>query len=140
MNTLDTTDPEATTDILFLGEPEDEPATAAPAETPAPHAHDRRGTLRVRPAMDCSWGTTDACPRNGQITSLGPAGCFVKTKAELAPGQTLYVKGWLPTERWLTLRGTVSYHLPKVGFGFTFDPLEERDAEMLAVLLDFYGE
>jgi hypothetical protein len=139
MSTFDTMDAEAT-DILFLDADETEPPTPR-AETPPPsNEPERRGTLRVRPAMDCSWGTTDACPRNGQITSLGPAGCFVKTKAELAPGQTLYVKGWLPTERWLTLRGTVSYHLPKVGFGFTFDPLDERDAEMLAVLLDFYSE
>lgn len=143
MNTADMTTAEAP-DVLVLDMDAcevPEPPRAAEDESPLQLPSEaRRGTQRVRPAMACSWGATETCPRNGQITSLGPTSCFVKTKAELTPGQTLYVKGWLPSERWLTLRGTVSYHLPKVGFGLAFDPLCETDARMLRVLLDFYGD
>ena len=95
---------------------------------------------RLRPPMHCYWGTTEACPRNGRITSLGVEGCFVKTKAEAEDGQSLYVNCWLPSERWLLLRGTVTYRLPKVGFGLSFVELTETEREMLRTLLDFFGE
>ena len=99
-----------------------------------------RKARRLRPPMHCYWGTTEACPRNGRITSLGGEGCFVKTKAEAQDGQLLYVNCWLPTERWLLLRGTVTYRMPKVGFGLSFIDSTETVREMLRNLLEFYGE
>jgi hypothetical protein len=90
--------------------------------------------------MHCYWGTTEACPRNGRITSLGVDGCFVKTKAEAQDGQSLYVNCWLPSERWLLLRGTVTYRMPRVGFGLSFVELSGTEREMLRTLLDFFGE
>jgi hypothetical protein len=63
-----------------------------------------QGARRKRPPVNCTWGLTEACTRNGKITSLGPAGCFVMTKAEAGEGQPLFVNCWLPTERWLMLR------------------------------------
>ncbi len=107
------------------------------AEEEAAHAQRAR---RLRPPMHCYWGTTEACPRNGRITSLGVEGCFVKTKAEAQDGQLLYVNLWLPTERWLLLRGRVTYRMPKVGFGLSFVALAETEREMLRTLLDFFGE
>ena len=95
---------------------------------------------RLRPPMHCYWGTTEACPRNGRITSLGVDGCFIKTKAEAQEGQLLYVNCWLPTERWLLLRGTVTYRMPKVGFGLSFVDSTETEREMLRNLLEFFGE
>ena len=95
---------------------------------------------RLRPPMHCYWGTTEACPRNGRITSLGVESCFVKTKAEAQDGQSLYVNCWLPSERWLLLRGEVTYRMPKVGFGLSFVELTETEREMLRTLLDFFGE
>jgi hypothetical protein len=95
---------------------------------------------RLRPPMHCYWGTSEACPRNGRITSLGVEGCFVKTKAEAQEGQLLFVNCWLPSERWLLLRGRVTYRMTKVGFGLSFVELTEKEREMLWMLLDFYGE
>lgn len=95
---------------------------------------------RLRPPMHCYWGTTETCPRNGRITSLGVESCFVKTKAEAQEGQMLYVNLWLPTERWLLLRGRVAYRMPKVGFGLSFNDLTETEREMLRTLLEFFGE
>jgi hypothetical protein len=102
-------------------------------------AHGKRAR-RLRPPMHCYWGTSEACPRNGRITSLGVESCFVKTKAEAQDGQVLYVNLWLPTERWLLLRGGVTYRMPKVGFGLSFINLTETEREMLRNLLEFFGE
>jgi hypothetical protein len=90
--------------------------------------------------MHCYWGTTPACPRNGRVTSLGPDGCFVKTKAEAGEDQELYINFWLPTERWLMLRGRVSYHLSKVGFGLAFINLSDAERDVLSVLLEYLDE
>ena len=95
---------------------------------------------RLRPPMHCYWGTSEACPRNGRITSLGVEGCFIKTKAEAQDGQLLFINCWLPTERWLLLRGRVNYRLSKIGFGLSFNALTETEREMLWMLLDFFGE
>lgn len=99
-----------------------------------------RRARRLRPPMHCYWGTTEACPRNGRITSLGVESCFVKTKAEAQDGQQLYVNCWLPSERWLLLRGAVTYRMPRVGFGLSFVGLTETEREMLRTLLEFFGE
>ena len=98
-----------------------------------------RGARRLRPPMHCYWGQTENCPRNGRITSLSVDGCFIKSKAVAADGQDLFVNCWLPSERWLMLRGRVAYHLPKIGFGLTFD-LTDTEREMVSTLLEFYGE
>ncbi|MCA1593897.1 MAG: PilZ domain-containing protein, partial [Acidobacteria bacterium] len=95
---------------------------------------------RLRPPMHCYWGATQACPRNGKITSLGVEGCFVKTKAETQDGEFVFVNCWLPTGRWMLLRGQVNYRLPKVGFGVSFMELAETEREMLAMLLEFFVE
>jgi hypothetical protein len=95
---------------------------------------------KLRPPMHCYWGTTPACPRNGRVTSLGSDGCFVKTKAEANEDQDLYVNFWLPTERWLMLRGRVTYHLSKVGFGLTFTDLSTAERDVLFVLLEYLDE
>ena len=112
---------------------------ASPAETVTQQPPSGRRARRLRPPMHCYWGQTETCPRNGRITSLSLDGCFIKSKAVTSDGEGLYVNCWLPSERWLMLRGTVTYHLPKIGFGLAFD-LSETEREMLAMLLEFYEE
>lgn len=99
---------------------------------------DRRAK-RLHPPMHCYWGANETCPRNGQITSLGADGCFVKTKAETSDNGTTYLSCWLPTGRWLKLRGSVTYRLPKIGFGVRFSDLTETEAELLDLLLEYYA-
>lgn len=112
---------------------------AAPAGAAATGAATRRAK-RLRPPMHCYWGTTEACPRNGRITSLGVGGCFVKTKAEATEGQEIFVNCWLPTERWLMLRGRITYRLARVGFGVSFTGLTAGEREILSALLDYLDE
>lgn len=98
----------------------------------------RRVNDRVRTAIDCTWGPTADTPRNGHITSLSLRGCFIQTKAGTTEGQLVYVNCWLPSERWLSLRGRIGYHLPRVGFGLLFSELSEEQAGMLSLLIDYY--
>ena len=90
--------------------------------------------------MHCYWGPTEACPRNGKITTLSVEGCFIKTKAETNDGLIMFLNCWLPTGRWMMLRGKVNYRMPKVGFGLSFLDLTGTEREMLSMLLEFYAE
>ncbi len=114
------------------------PATAQTAQNQQAPAG--RRARRLRPPMHCYWGRSENCPRNGQITTLSDEGCFVKSKALAADGQDLFVNCWLPSERWLMLRGRVAYHLPKIGFALTFEELSETERERVSTLLEFYAE
>ncbi|HZI20275.1 MAG TPA: hypothetical protein VEY09_16965 [Pyrinomonadaceae bacterium] len=115
-------------------------SSTAVGPTPSREAAQSSRARRLRPPMHCYWGTTPACPRNGRVTSLGADGCFIKTKAEAGEGQELYVNFWLPTERWLMLRGRVTYHLSKVGFGLAFAGLSGAERDVISVLLDYLDE
>ena len=97
-----------------------------------------RETRRVKTQLSCNWGVTEDCPRNGTITSLSPKGCFVQTKASVSEGAKLFLNFWLPSRRWLPLRGQILYHIPRVGFGLTFTDLSDSDEQMLDLLMDYY--
>lgn len=93
---------------------------------------------RVATSLECDWGFTDDSPRNGLITSLSARNCFVKTKAIATEGQQVFVKCWLPSERWLSLRGTVRSCIQRVGFSVSFDDLTDEQGRMLELLMDYY--
>lgn len=96
----------------------------------------KRDIKRVKTDLPCSWGLTDACPRNGKITSLSSRGCFVKTTAVTTDGQTIFVNCWLPSRRWVMLRGSVIYHLEKIGFGMIFNELNDEQKETISALIE----
>lgn len=100
----------------------------------------QRETRRIKTKLSCNWGVTEDCPRSGTITSLSVQGCFVQTKAAVNEDQPLFLNCWLPSQRWLPLRGRIVYHLPRVGFGLIFTDLSDNDQEMVNLLLDFYEE
>jgi hypothetical protein len=78
--------------------------------------------------LSCTFGATPDAPRSGRITSLSSTGCFVKTKAMVTKRQSLFLRIWMPENRWLRLRGAVNYNMEGVGFslGFTTPDDEER--------------
>lgn len=86
--------------------------------------------------LPCAFGATLGTPRNGTITSIGLRGCFVKTKAMVAPEQAIFVRVWTTDERWLRLSGKVKYHMEKIGFSLTFGELAEDDINNLTELIE----
>jgi hypothetical protein len=97
-----------------------------------------RDVKRIKTDLSCSWGSTEACPRNGKITSLSSRGCFVKTTAATEDGQTIFVNCWLPERRWQMLRGTVLYQIEKIGFGLTFAELDAEQKATISSLIAHY--
>lgn len=98
--------------------------------------NDAKKKMRFLSELSCAFGPTPDTPRSGTITSIGPRECFVKTKAIVIEGQTLYVRVWTPENRWLRLSGRVKYHMERVGFGVVFHELSEEQMAGLAVLIE----
>ena len=86
--------------------------------------------------LSCAFGPTPDAPRSGTITSIGLRECFVKTKAIVIEGQDLFVRVWMPDNRWLRLSGRVKYHMSGVGFGVVFHEPPEEQLRSLAGLID----
>ncbi len=86
--------------------------------------------------LSCAFGPTPDAPRSGTITSIGLRECFVKTKAIVIEGQDIYVRVWMPDNRWLRMSGRVKYHMSGVGFGVIFHELPEELLRELAGLID----
>ncbi|HEX8720158.1 MAG TPA: hypothetical protein VF736_05925 [Pyrinomonadaceae bacterium] len=85
--------------------------------------------------LSCAFGPTPDAPRSGTITSIGLRECFVKTKATVMEGQDIYVRVWMPDNRWLRLSGRVKYHMSGVGFGVVFNEPPEAELAGLAGLV-----
>lgn len=100
----------------------------------------RRDGERVKTALPCNWGLSEDSPRNGNITSLSQGGCFIQTKARATEEQIVYVNCWLPSERWLALRGRVTYYIAQVGFGLNFNGLTAEQQKMIALLVEYHRE
>lgn len=112
---------------------------------------EQRRAVLIRPPMQCHWGPTDECLRNGRITRLSMSyrTCFIQTKAQVEIEQQIFVRLWLPDEfvqnlqsgaHHVVLRGKVARFQSKVGFGLHFDDLSEGEAEMLNLLVCFYQQ
>ena len=86
--------------------------------------------------LPCAFGTTISTPRNGTITSIGLKGCFVKTKAMAAQGQSLFLRVWTTDDCWLRLSGKVKYQIERVGFSLIFGELAEDVVNALAALIE----
>lgn len=98
--------------------------------------NDARKKTRFLSELACAFGPTPDAPRSGTITSIGLRECFVKTKAIVIEGQSLYVRVWTPENRWLRLSGRVKYHMERVGFGVVFHELSEEQLDELSRLVE----
>lgn len=97
---------------------------------------DRKRQTRFITDLSCTFGTTPEAPRSGKITSLSPTGCFVKTKALVTRSQDLFLRIWMPDNRWLRLSGAVNYSMEGVGFGLGFAPPGDDEKADLDRLLE----
>lgn len=101
----------------------------------------RRAT-RVPTAIDIKWGFAETCDYDGTIINLTVLGCAVHNKegVEVKPGQTVFIRFWMPNERLLKIE-VVHTSLEGVeGFGARFLDLAEEDKETLGEIVQLFGE
>jgi hypothetical protein len=103
---------------------------------------EKRRALRVRTSIDISWGKTRACAHPGTITNLTVLGCAVHDKkgVKVRPGQTVFIRFWMPREH--LLKGEIVHTDLKgaQGFGVAFLNLTAEDEETLEQIVQLFGE
>jgi hypothetical protein len=73
------------------------------------------------------------------VSSLSAGGCFVVTKAPGMRGSEIHVHLWLPSFRWLKLRGRVLHEAEGAGLGVAFEGVGEQEMVELMWLVDRLG-
>jgi len=97
---------------------------------------EQRRHERVAVDIYVYWGWTDDCPFRDRIINLGVGGCFLRTDRTAPPGQSVFIKFWLPDER--MLHGEVRYLLERMGVGVEFEGLSRTETTNLASLIEHY--
>lgn len=72
----------------------------------------------------------------GTMSDLSLGGCYILSAAEVVLRSHLGIRVHLTTERWLSLRGMVTHHYPKQGFGIRFEFASKAEEEIIARLVD----
>jgi len=101
----------------------------------------RRAT-RVPTSIDIKWGLAEDCTYDGTIINLTVLGCAVHNKegVNIEPGQTVFIRFWMPHERILTVEVMHTALEGVEGFGARFLGLAEEDKETLEQMVQLFGE
>ena len=95
---------------------------------------ERRRSERKRILREARWeGMSHMHEVRVDDVSLG--GCFVNTYGKVELGEHVDLQIQLPSGDWLSVRGHVASYQPGVGFGMSFDSLNERETATLRRLL-----
>ncbi len=86
---------------------------------------ERRRVARYRVNLRARWlGRREA--REGEITDLSTAGCFVLSPDLVEPGELVKIDLLLPAGV-ITIWGHVIYTAEEIGFGVRFSPFSHQD-------------
>ncbi len=97
---------------------------------------ERRAHERVKANLPARWEGV-LTSREGTVTDLSMAGCFVVTSADVQPKELIRLELTLETGRRLHLWGEVVYRMEEIGFALRFTGTEETELRMLEALIDF---
>lgn len=97
---------------------------------------ERRAHERVKANLPARWEGV-LTGREGTVTDLSIAGCFVVTSADVEPKELIRLELTLETGRRLYLWGEVIYRMDEIGFALRFTGTEETEQRMLEALIEF---
>lgn len=97
---------------------------------------ERRESPRYKVSMRARWGGGEWAGREGMVTDLSAAGCFVMTDDSVAEGELVQIQIELPGGDALPLWGSVIHRVEGQGFAIQFSTFSQGGArERLNTLL-----
>ena len=70
-----------------------------------------------------------------RVDDVSLGGCFVNTYGKVELGEHVDLQIQLPSGDWLPVSGQVASYQPGVGFGMSFDSLNEQETAILKSLI-----
>ncbi len=100
---------------------------------------DRRSDERKNVAIDVEWDGPDG-RRNGTISDLSKAGCFLLSSGTVEPGETVSVLLPLGDGMKVQVLGEVRNRAAEIGFALRFIEPSEAQVDVIKSLMAEYGE
>lgn len=96
---------------------------------------ERRSNIRKRILLEAKWESMSN-KHEARVDDVSLGGCFVNTfgRVELNEAVNLHIQR--SSGEWLRLSGRVMSYQPGVGFGLSFDPLDEETNAALLELIE----
>jgi hypothetical protein len=95
---------------------------------------ERRGNERKRLLLEAKWESMSGA-HEARVDDVSLGGCFVNTLGRVEPEEEVNLQIQLPSGPWLPLRGYVTSYQPGVGFGVSFNSLNEEETAALRELI-----
>ena len=100
---------------------------------------ERRKTKRELVELPARWESTTGV-HEGSVRDISLGGCFVKSAGSVGVRDPIKVEIQLPTERWIYLWGVVAHRTPDEGFAVRFTVVNDKELEMLNLLMEYVSE
>lgn len=96
---------------------------------------DRREEERKNVSLEVRWeGGSGRHPARVSDLSLG--GCYLDTLGQAEVGEVISVEIKMPSGEWLSLRGSVAFYHPGLGFSLCFTFLTDEEQYQLTQLIN----
>jgi hypothetical protein len=95
---------------------------------------ERRSSKRKRILLDAKWESMSHM-HEARVDDVSLGGCFVNTFGRVELNEEVKLQIALPSGEWLSLSGYVASYQPGVGFGMSFDSLNEEQWATLEQLI-----
>ena len=95
---------------------------------------ERRSSHRKLILLEAKWESMSNS-HEARVDDVSVGGCFVNTFGRVALNEQVNLQIELPSGEWLSLTGYVASYQPGVGFGMSFDSLNEEKLGTLEELI-----
>jgi hypothetical protein len=95
---------------------------------------ERRRNERKRILREARWESMSHT-HEVRVDDVSLGGCFVNTYGKVELGEYVDLQIQLPSGEWLPVRGRVASYQPGVGFGLSFDSMNEKETATLKSLI-----
>ncbi len=100
---------------------------------------ERRTSERFRGNLEATWEGVVSRQR-GTLVDISLTGCFILTPDEVQQHELVRLEIEAPTNRTIYLWAEVVYKIPEMGFALCFTGADEKESDMLKLLLDYLRE
>lgn len=96
---------------------------------------ERREEERTTVSLEARWGGGSG-QQMARVSDLSLGGCFLDTFGQVLPDEVVELEIKMPSGEWLSLRGTVVFYQPGLGFSICFTFLTDEEQYQLAQLIN----
>lgn len=100
---------------------------------------ERRKTKRAPVELPARWESASGA-HTASVGNISVGGCYVESAGRVSTGDPIKVEIQLPTGRWIYLWGVVAHRITNHGFAIRFTVVEEKEREMLNLLMEYVSE